>query len=528
MYAADIPSSRRMAQVACAFVWCLLSGGPIFGFAALKPVLIREHIYESACDVSGDVGLAKYALDPSMFSLLTSSVLSAKDDTVAKCTPQDLKLNMMFTVAAVATNASALLIGRLLDVYGPRFCALVGAACLYFACFVFIYGDAILSHPWLWFVDPYLVGYAAMALGGPFAFISSFQLSNSFPRSSGTILALLTGAFDASLAVFLLYKLAYNYSGGAWKLEAFFKVYLIVPIFITLAQIFVMEKDSYKSDSENTLCVDDFHDEEQPHTSVPAETSPLLELLLQNHPRPFARRDSIGDALKQPYAEEGEELLIKHSGGVFGILHGYSARFQLRTPWFFLMCLFATVQMMRLNYFVATVGSQYTYLLGLVASAESLTKFFDVALPMGGVVSVPFVGLFLDNCSTVVVLAGLLSISLTIGVFGLFGNYYAGIVNVSLFVVYRPLFYTTVSDYCAKVFGFDTFGTLYGTMICISGICNFFQSVLDKITHTLFKMNPAPVNLALLAATVVIGVVTVSFVHREARLYNAKRASRGV
>lgn len=526
MYAADIPSSRRMAQVACAFVWCLLSGGPIFGFAALKTVLVREHVYEDMCDVSGNVGMAKYALDPAFFSTVTTSVLAAKDDAVAKCTPQDLKLNMMFTVAAVATNASALLIGRLLDVHGPRFCALVGAACLYFACFVFIYADAILGHPWLWFVDPYLVGYAAMALGGPFAFISSFQLSNSFPRSSGTILALLTGAFDASLAVFLLYKLAYNFSEGAWTLDTFFKVYLIVPIFISFAQIFVMEKDSYKSDSENTLCVDDFQ-EELPQTSVPAETSPLLELLLQGQPRTFARRDSIGDALKQPYAEEGEELLIKHSGGVFGILHGYSARFQLRTPWFFLMCFFATILMLRLNYFVATVGSQYTYLLGLVASAESLTRFFDVALPMGGVISVPFVGLFLDHCSTVVVLAGLLLISLTIGLFGLVGNYYAGIVNVSLFVVYRPLFYTAVSDYCAKVFGFDTFGTLYGTIICISGICNFFQSVLDKITHTLFHMNPLPVNLALVAATAVIGVAIVSFVHREAHLYNAKRASRG-
>lgn len=531
MYFYETKTKLRIAQCACAIFWCLLSGGPIFGFAALKPVLIKEGIYENLCKVDVESTInPDYVFEshPSMINMLLTNYFSISEeggDGIAKCTTQDLRLNMMFTAGAVVTNVAALIIGKTLDNYGPKVCGLVGAFFLYLACIIFISADKIVQSFIGPYFDPYLIGYASMALGGPFAFISSFQLSNSFPKRSGTILALLTGAFDASSAVFLFYRIFYNKTGGGFTLELFFKLYLIVPVFITLAQIFIMEKDSYKTPPDNILCNND-----EPEQEVVNENAPLLSHGGVETPAPNAslsrRRDSIGDALKQPYAEEGEDSLVKHSGGVFGILHGYSAHYQIRTPWFYLMCLFATIQMLRLNYFVATINTQYTYLLHSITLAESLTKFFDLALPLGGVISIPFVGLFLDNCSTVVVAIALLAISMVIGVLGLIGNYYAGIINVCIFVAYRPFFYTVMSDYCAKVFGFDTFGTVYGSIICISGIFNFLQSALDKLTHTYFKMNPTPLNLTLVILTAVIGSVTVSYIKREAKLYNERKMNQ--
>lgn len=503
--------------------WCLLSGGPIFGFAALKPVLIKEKVYEHVCDVSINTtssidSWGSFLLDPNSFTSLTATALSGFVDTtsksdVAKCTQQDLKLNMMFTVGAMLTNVSALVIGSCLDTYGPKFCGIVGALFLYVACFVFIYSKEITSQfPVL---DPYLLGYASMALGGPFAYMSSFQLSNAFPEKSGTILAIITGAFDASSAVFLIYRIFYKASKDTFTLDQFFKLYLLVPIFITIAQIFWMPTDSYKTGPETTLCADDATEVNQGSAS---ETDVLLAQEIHVNRGPV-RRDSIGDALKQPYASEGEEFLVQHSGGIFGILHGYSARYQIRTPWFYLMCLFATIQMLRLNYFVATIGTQYTYMLHSIAQGTVLNKFFDISLPLGGIIAIPFVGVFLDYCSTVVVLGALLAVSLAIGVLGLVPNFYAGVLNISLFVVYRPFFYTAISDFCAKVFGFDTFGTVYGSIICISGVVNYFQSTLDKLTHTTFRMNPTPINVVLVVVTGVVGTVTVAYVKRQAEFY---------
>lgn len=523
MLASEVSVNRRLLQCASAIFWCLLSGGPIFGFAALKPVLIREKVYESVCDISTN-GTTSWAqslvMDPAKFGSLSMKLMQdfvpQLQDAVALCTEQDLKLNMMFTVGAMLTNVSALVIGRCLDEFGPKFCGLVGAAFLYVACGIFIFSKQLATSP-LSFIDPYLVGYGSMALGGPFAYMSSFQLSNSFPNKSGTILAIITGAFDASSALFLVYRIIYNASHQAFTLDKFFQFYLLVPTFITVMQIVLMPSDSYKTAPDTALCASDSAD------VAATETDALLSAEV-SHAHSLGRRDSIGDALKQPYATEGEEFLVEHSGGIFGILHGYSAKYQLRTPWFYLMCLFATIQMLRLNYFVATVGTQYLYLLHSVSKGVLLNRFFDVALPLGGIISIPFVGIFLDYCSTVVVLSALLAVSMLIGVLGLIPNFFTGLLNVAIFVAYRPFFYTAISDFCAKVFGFDTFGTVYGSIICISGVVNFFQSTLDKLTHTTFNMNPTPINVVLVATTLVIGMITLLYVRKQAIEYGSKRA----
>lgn len=88
-----------------------------------------------------------------------------------------------------------------------------------------------------------------MALGGPMIFLSSFHLSAAFrtPTSlllglqnsrglmvvhaaahAGTVLAMITGAFDASSIPYLIYKVIYQ-AGHRAPLRAFFWVYLVIP-----------------------------------------------------------------------------------------------------------------------------------------------------------------------------------------------------------------------------------------------------------------------------------------------------------
>ena len=88
-----------------------------------------------------------------------------------------------------------------------------------------------------------------MGLGGPFLFISSMQLSNAFPRNSGQVLSILTGAFDASSCIFLIYRLAY-YNGFIISPRIFFLCYLFFPVLSIIVQVWFMPKDSYKSQFE--------------------------------------------------------------------------------------------------------------------------------------------------------------------------------------------------------------------------------------------------------------------------------------
>lgn len=74
-----------------------------------------------------------------------------------------------------------------------------------------------------------------------------------------------------------------------------------------------------------------------------------------------------------------------------------------------------------------------------------------------------------------------------------------------------------MSDYAAKVFGFATFGRVYGAIIALSGAINLTQPLIDAMDHDAFDDNPIPVNVVLAAMGLVIGVALVGYVRVQGR-----------
>lgn len=468
-----------------AVIYCLLAAGIVFGYAAIKPVLIQEGVYRNLC--------TKDELEKGL----------------RVCFAQEIRLNLMFTAAAVATNVAALPIGAILDKFGPRVCGLLGSGFL-------AIGAAMFAIAGSRGVDLYIPGYIFLALGGPFIFISSFQLSNTFPQHSGLILALLTGAFDTSSAIFLFYRLAYEATEGSFKPRTFFLAYLVVPVAIFVIQLVLMPSTSYETVGEMLVEVND-------HTFAVDQVDEETALLREEQAQAGAHHDAlVGEVTALLGSAEGkqqksEETAKQKTSGVYGVMHGLSVAEQIISPWFILITLFTVIQMTRINYFVATIRAQYEMILGNPAAAVEVNEFFDFALPLGGILSIPFIGTILDRTSTLTVLISLVSIATTIGVLGVLPYYWAAYANVTLFVLYRPFYYTAVSDYAAKVFGFRTFGTVYGLTICLAGLGNFSQSLLDTLTLKVFKGDPVPVNVGLTATAFVIGVSLAGFVGWQAR-----------
>nr|POF15342.1 protein fmp42 [Quercus suber] len=483
----EVSKSKRIAQVLIAVLYCLLAAGPVFGFAAIKPVLVDEAVYRDKC--------TKQELE----------------DGVWVCYEQELRLNLMFTIAAVSTNVCALPVGTILDRYGPRVASIVGTFFLALGALFMAFASDL---PF----DAYIPGYLFLALGGPFVFISSFQLSNTFSKHSGLILALLTGAFDTSSAVFLGYRLIYQGTGRNFAPKQFFLIYLIVPALIFIAQIFIMPATSYKTASELVKVAEgDLHDVRDSDPEIIDNT----ENARDQHAR-REHRESVVSEITTLLGSKNGDKQVKQEGkkaatsGVWGALHGRTAIQQIMSPWFVLITLFTVVQMTRINYFVATIRTQYTELLHSHSKASQINEFFDVALPLGGVVAVPFIGIVLDHTGTTFVLGLLVAIATTIGALGIVPEMWAAYANICLFVVYRPLYYTAVSDYSGKVFGFATFGKVYGLIICLAGLFNFSQAALDALTHKTFHNDPVPANAILLVLALVVGIALVSFVGRKA------------
>lgn len=128
-----------------------------------------------------------------------------------------------------------------MDRYGPRVCAVLGSAFLAAGALLMGYAFKLPEF------DGFVVANVMLALGGTFIFLPSFQIANAFPKYSGTIVATVTGAFDASAAVFLFYRLAYQSSNGSFTPQKFFFGYLAVPVLIFVAQFTIMSPDNYKT-----------------------------------------------------------------------------------------------------------------------------------------------------------------------------------------------------------------------------------------------------------------------------------------
>lgn len=468
-------------------IYCLFAAGVVFGYAAIKPVLKSEGAYKDVCSAQ---------------------------TVVSEHTCVEMHLNLMFTVAAVTTNVAALPIGAILDHYGPRVCGLMGS-------FFLAIGAVLMAFENRLPFDGLLFGYLFLALGGPFTYISSFQLSNAFPRNSGLVLALLTGAFDASSALFLVYRIVFEKSGGSFGHRKFFVVYLIVPVVIALCQLFILPAQSYKTVGELVEEIEEPLPEAEPYDQIDEHTA-LLQEEERMHRATVVEgiHDLLGSAKADKQAQREERK--NEISGVWGVMHPYTAWEQIKSMWFILICAFTVVQMTRINYFVATIRPQYEAIFGSAQKAIELNNFFDIALPLGGLISIPFIGVFLDHTSTSRVLIALVTCATAIGIFGVIPASWAAYANICLFVLYRPFYYTAVSDYSAKVFGFRTFGTVYGTIICLSGLFNFSQSGLDYLFHETFHGNPVPVNVGLLSLGLMIGIALVAFVTAKAKMMRRK------
>ncbi|KAJ6151740.1 hypothetical protein N7470_006868 [Penicillium chermesinum] len=471
-------------QVVVAVIYCFLAAGIVFGFAALKPVLLQENVYRNRCS------------------------RKELEDHAPVCAGQEIQLNLMFTIAAVATNVEALPVGTILDAYGPRVCGLIGSMLLAIGAGLFAFADQL---PF----DGYIPGYLLLALGGPFVFISSFHLSNTFPTRSGLILSTLTGAFDASSALFLIFRLLNQHTNGSISIKKFFLAYLAAPVFIAVAELAVMPKTSYKTAGElvhyaNEQAIEEMndrvddsindHDErERQRNSRRTRRASIVHRIqdLFDDRSSVASTAIIDDTIfnaSLPNSTHNNATTSKpalspnasqtNKSGVWGVLH--RPKCPLPTPH---------------------------------PPATEINTVFDILLPVGGLLSIPFIGTFLDTLQTRTVLAILMSTATLIGILGCIPHSRpAAYGNIILFVLYRPFYYAAVSDYAAKVFGFQTFGKVYGLIICLAGVGNFAQAGLDSLTLRVFEGNPIPVNVGLTVLVAGVGGALVGYVSWQTKV----------
>lgn len=411
----------------------------------------------------------------------------------------------MFTTAAIATNLSALPIGTILDTYGPRVCSIIGSCLLAIGSLLFALARYI---PF----DAYITGYTLLALAGPFIYISSFHLSNTFSARSGLILAMLTGAYDASSVVFVVFGFISEHTDGVVGTQCFFLVYLMIPLFILTTQVTIMPATSYKTVGELVLQAEAHMAAETVHEgSHHREIITKIQSLLTFPNSTHRITSSIGrhtHLLPQTYTPQ-----TKRADPILGILHNLPARTQILSPYFILYALFTALTTLRLNYFLATIHHQYSSLLHSSALANHITQTFTILLPICGIITAPLTGIILDTLPTIPTTLILVIAGSILCLMNTIPSLPAAYTTTSLTTLYRPFFYSAICDLAARVFGFRNFGIVYGLVIFLSGVVGFAQVGLDVLTLKVFRgREENGVEVVNWLFTGVIGVVGVLWV----------------
>lgn len=147
--------------------------------------------------------------------------------------------------------------------------------------------------------------------------------------------------------------------------------------------------------------------------------------------------DDDNDGVPNGSGKKGK--VVEDQDPITGVLWGKTAFQQICTSWFWLPQLFLTCYMLRINYEIATVFDQVLYYTNELELAEKVTDAFVLLLPLGGVVSIPFIGYVLDSLSSMAAFIVLLLLGLGYGAFCMTTLVPAQLAGITLFTIMRPL-----------------------------------------------------------------------------------------
>jgi MFS family permease len=318
------------------------------------------------------------------------------------CDGQLLQLNWIFSICTTWTNVSALGIGLFLDYFGAQKTILFGSVVFSMGCLVTSFASD--------FQILYLVGFSLISVAGPTVFMGLLTQTRSFVDYQGMVMAAFVGTFDASTIVFYVFQILLR-NGWVRNLSLVFRFYGILPPILSLIiwinwEIVTMPREKIdQEEGENDLI----------------ETDENAQLLCSN--------DDNGD--QNSFLE------------------------QIKSNYFIGITIILCIYMTRLNFYISTLADQLQDLgknnYYLKQNIPNLMEFFYIVLPIGGIVSIPIIGILLENLKfpTLFFLLGICGTLL--GVLNLIPNVVAQYAAICLFVLLRPFVYSLAGDFCSKM-----------------------------------------------------------------------------
>ena len=417
--------------VAC-FAMIFVSG-VVFGFAVLKPVLLKEDVYLNLCSATE---IERY---------------ENGNKTVSACNNQELALNRLFQVSSSVINFLAMGIGFLQEKLGRRL-SIVGSGAVFSISFI-LFG--LLSDPgaapnWLQIgLLPLL--FTLCGLVGALIFVSGlkyqYDISKVSSKASSWVNSALTASWDLSSAVFYLFYFGY-----------FVLHFPLKYMFITYGAVVLIPTVVF---------------------GISSEPPPFQERIQQ--PEPTASTINMPD--------HDQELLIQ-SQDIVAPTSMWSDLFSPKV----LVCYFGvSVSVLHMNFYISTLLDQSLWVTsGDDHLAHVLNLIFSVMLPVFGFSSNFFLAMLLQKDPnypeqktawkgwTLIAISYPIWTALSVIPVG-----WLQVVTYAVFIVWRLAIFISLYSYVAEIVPMERFGVVAFGCLTIAGLSTLLTLGINPLVHYL-------------------------------------------
>lgn len=196
------PARRRGLLLSCAVFMIALTGGTVYGWPAMRVMLLREAAIQSTSCHRNETGTTDEAI-PSEIGGGGAASLDSNID----CPERELIFGLIYTAGSWANQAGRLPAGILLDHAGPRVTATLSA--LIMTAGALTYGLATTS------VGGLVCGYLLLGLGGAGVQISVQSTAALFPRNRSLAMSCMSGAYQFATGVLIVFEAIHRPAAGA-------------------------------------------------------------------------------------------------------------------------------------------------------------------------------------------------------------------------------------------------------------------------------------------------------------------------
>ena len=436
----------------------------------------------------------------------------------------ELQLNYIqyiYVMAIFANSMGPLFLGIILDSYGPRMCSIVSTL-------IIAVGSLLFAISNVNDFDYFVVGMCMISFGGSGVQSAIIHLSNLFPKWKASMTAAITGCFQLSFLVFLVFealwkKFGFNFS----QLFLAYSFLCIVSAFVSFfawpdATLDYDEQMSVLHPSDNHITSPENADDKS-YTQIRLPSEMLksneivssyetrnasldkraISIFFGNDERKFSEVNMNANNIKAVNVIANEMVHLTHidewcknsacvdqgetlNPVVLSLEQHLTSKVFIRLNIMFIIFSFWA------NFYIGTATTQLGDM--MMVPFDQMSEYGDklTVLMTAGVVYIPVVGWLMDYCGypvtmlcTVVfaiVWASLLCVNNVTYI-------YASFVAYSLF---RTFLFTFLFSYMADRLGFKFFGILVGILFAIAGFIGLLQYPLSRYADGDCITSPGP------------------------------------